>query len=354
MAAPATLCSMKQSTTYKDSGVDIDAGESLVDRILPQALKTKRSGVISGIGGFAGLFALSSTGVKDPVLVAATDGIGTKLKLAIDFDYYDTVGQDLVAMCVNDLLCCGAEPLFFLDYYASGKLDVDKASVIINSISTCLKDFNCTLLGGETAEMPGLYQNNDFDMAGFAVGVVEREKIIDGTLVRYGDKIVGLASSGVHSNGYSLVRKIIEKQNLDLHKTYFGSASLGRVLLTPTTIYVNPVLNVLRQYEIHSMAHITGGGLVDNIPRVLPKQCKAVLESHKIKTPEIFKFLQEQGQVEKSEMHRVFNMGIGFVLVIRPEDQEAVCQQLQAMKIDANVIGTIEQRKDGDAEVEFC
>lgn len=344
---------MEPNNTYKEAGVDIDAGDELIDKILPQAQKTKRNGVISGIGGFAGLFALSHLNLKDPVLVASTDGIGTKLKLAIDLKRFDTIGQDLVAMCVNDLLCCGAEPLFFLDYYATGKLKVDEAAVIINKISDCLKDINCTLLGGETAEMPGLYNPGDFDMAGFSVGVVEREKIIDGSMVKYGNKLIGISSSGVHSNGYSLVRKIIADAKLDLNKTYFSEKTLGEVLLEPTSLYVNPVIKLLKHFNINAMAHITGGGLVENVPRVLPKQCKAIFERSKIATPEIFSFLQKQGGVAENEMWRVFNMGIGFVLVINPEDEESVCQQLRAMNYKASCIGTIVQRQGDQPEVEF-
>ncbi len=345
---------MASKTSYKDAGVDIDAGDELVERIKPMATSTKRSGVMEGLGGFAGLFALGQhSQVKDPVLVASTDGVGTKLKLAIDLKKYDTIGQDLVAMCVNDLICCGAEPLFFLDYYATGKLDVSQAADVINTIATCLKDINCALLGGETAEMPGLYKTGDFDVAGFAVGLVDRPKIIDGSDVRLGNKVIGLASSGVHSNGYSLVRKIIEDHKLDLKQKYFGKTTLGEALLAPTIIYVNAVLNLLKQFKINAMAHITGGGIVENLPRVLPKQCKAVIEKKSIVVPELFKFLQKTAGIDDAEMWRVFNMGIGYTLVVAPQDEKNIIEQLTALGYAAAVIGTIAQKQGDEAGVEL-
>lgn len=340
-------------TTYKAAGVDIEAGNKLVDQIKTLAQETKRMEVISGIGGFAGLFSLQSVNVKDPVLVATTDGVGTKLKLAIESRSFDHIGQDLVAMCVNDLICCGAEPLFFLDYYATGQLQVDQAAAVINSISSSLKEINCSLLGGETAEMPGMYQKNDFDLAGFAVGIVDKNALIDGSSVGIGNKVIGLSSSGLHSNGYSLARKIIENHKLDLNKAYFSDTALGKALLTPTIIYAKPILNLLREFDIHAMAHITGGGLVENLPRVLPKQCKAVLDKNKINVPQIFTFLQETAAISDDEMWRVFNMGIGYVVVVSPDIEKAVLEQLAAMDVVACTIGTIEEKKDGDTGVEF-
>jgi phosphoribosylformylglycinamidine cyclo-ligase len=346
---------MPSPTTYKDSGVDIDAGDELVDRIKTFSKKTKRVEVISGIGGFAGLFSLASSRVKNPVLVASTDGVGTKLKLAIDMGKYDTIGQDLVAMCVNDLICCGAEPLFFLDYFATGRLDTDTAAAIISSIATSLGDINCALLGGETAEMPGLYRDGDFDLAGFSVGLVDKNDIIDGSSVGLGDLVIGLASSGVHSNGYSLVRRIIADAGLDLAKPQaFAPQGLGPALLEPTMIYVNAVLNLIKISSIHAMAHITGGGIVGNLPRVLPKTCKAVLDKKRIETPELFLFLKKTGNVPEDEMWRVFNMGVGYMLVVKASEGDTVLQQLKGMNVKATLLGTIEKKKAKDEGVEFA
>lgn len=349
---------MKESTspkfTYKDAGVDIDTADNLVDRIKVFSKKTKRMEVISGIGGFAGLFSLTNSQVKNPVLVASTDGVGTKLKIAIEMRKYDTIGQDLVAMCVNDLICSGAEPLFFLDYFATGKLEPGAAATIINSIAKALAEINCALLGGETAEMPGLYRDGDFDLAGFAVGIVDKSKIIEGTSVGLGDTIIGLASSGVHSNGYSLVRKIISVAGLNLKQTHtFAPLGLGLELLKPTSLYVNPVLHLLKSSEIRSMAHITGGGLVENLPRVLPKTCKAVIQKSCIATPEVFRFLQKHGGVPEPEMWRVFNMGVGYVLVVKPSDAEGILSNLMSVGVATSIIGTIEKKKSKDTGVEL-
>lgn len=345
---------MPLKTTYKDAGVDIDTADDLVTRIKSFSKKTKRVEVISGIGGFAGLFSLTNSQVKNPVLVASTDGVGTKLKIAIDLAKYNTIGQDLVAMCVNDLICCGAEPLFFLDYFATGRLNSDDAAAIINSIAESLKDINCALLGGETAEMPGLYRDGDFDLAGFAVGLVDKNKIIDGSTVGLGDQVIGLASSGVHSNGYSLVRKIIEVAGLDLRQKHlFAPEGLGSSLLAPTIIYVNPVLKLLKSYDVHAMAHITGGGLVENLPRVLPKTCKAIIKKSAILTPEIFRYLQKHGGVPEDEMWRVFNMGIGYVLVVKQDDLDGALAQLRVMDILAEHIGSIDKKNQKDLSVEL-
>jgi len=342
--------------TYKTAGVDIDAGNALIDRIKPACDKTKRTEVISSLGGFAGLFSLGNLNCKNPVLVASTDGVGTKLKVALDMGKFDTIGQDLVAMCVNDLICCGAEPLFFLDYYATGKLDVEVASAVIISIAESLKDINCTLLGGETAEMPGLYNKGDFDLAGFAVGIVDKDRIIEGTSVGIGNVVIGLESSGFHSNGYSLVRSVVKECGLDLNKKlpFNSEQTLGELLLAPTKIYVTPILNLLRHYNISSMAHITGGGIVENLPRVMPKKCKALIDTSRFKVPELFRYIQEQGNIPEAEMWRVFNMGIGYILVVKPGDADGIVQQLNGMKYKAHVIGEIQERKtESDPDVEI-
>lgn len=337
---------MSLKTTYKDSGVDIDAGNEFVKRIKTYTDETKRNEVISGIGGFAGLFSLNSNKYTNPVLVATTDGVGTKLKLAIECNMIENLGQDLVAMCVNDLICCGAEPLFFLDYFATGKLDIEQATSVIRSMTSSLKDINCTLLGGETAEMPGLYNKSDFDIAGFAVGVVDKSDMIHPSNVAIGNKVIAIASSGIHSNGYSLVRKIIADKNLNLNDVVsFSKNTLAQELLAPTTIYVKPALHLMKQFKISAMAHITGGGLVENLPRVLPKKCQVVVEKSKLEVPKIFKFLQEMGHVDEAEMWRVFNMGIGFVMVVKADDETSILDQLNGMKFKAVSIGTIKEKK---------
>lgn len=333
---------MTQILSYRKSGVNINAGDALVDRIAPLAKKTRRKELVSGIGGFAGLFKVDTKKFKQPVLVASTDGVGTKLKLALDAKRIEALGQDLVAMCVNDLICCGAEPLFFLDYFATGKLRIKQGVTIIQSIARSLQSINCTLLGGETAEMPGLYKKGDFDIAGFTVGVVDQKRIIDGRKVKSGDVLIGLASSGIHSNGYSLVRKIISCRHLNLKRTYTGlNKPLGQLLLQPTKLYVNPVLNLIKKFDIHAMAHITGGGLFENLPRVLPKNARPVVDKKKIPVPKIFQFLQDQGNVPEDEMWRVFNMGIGFVLVVAKKDAERILLALKRMKCRAGIIGQI-------------
>lgn len=332
------------SISYKDAGVDIDAGDKLVQRIKGYSKSTNRKEVLSGIGGFAGLFALDLSKFPNPVLVSSTDGVGTKLKLAYDLNNFDGIGQDLVAMCVNDLICCGAEPLFFLDYYATGTLNPNQAETVIKSISQALKSINCTLLGGETAEMPGLYNKDEFDLAGFTVGAVNKEKILNFENVKNGDVLIALPSSGPHSNGYSLVRKIIESKSLDLKQTYdFAPNGLGKELLKPTHLYVNSTLEVLKDYKINAIAHITGGGIVENLPRVLPKNAKAKVAKNKIQVPEVFSFLQKEGNVEEQEMWRVFNMGTGLVYVVSSEDADGCLQKLKDMKLSPSIIGEIER-----------
>ena len=312
----------RNGLTYAEAGVDIDAGNALVDRIKPAAARTKRSGVMSGLGGFGGLFDLKAAGYTDPVLVAATDGVGTKLRIAIDTGFVDDVGQDLVAMCVNDLICQGAEPLFFLDYVATGHLDVDVAARVIEGIARGCEASGCALLGGETAEMPGMYPKGDFDLAGFAVGAMERGTALpDG--VSEGDVLIGLASSGVHSNGYSLVRKVVELSGLDWDADApWGGKALGKALLAPTRLYVRSCLAAIKAGGVHGLAHITGGGLSENLPRVLPEGLGATVDLDAWTPAPVFQWLSEAGGVEQAEMLRAFNSGIGMVLVVAADRAE--------------------------------
>lgn len=334
--------SRRNSLSYRDAGVDIDAGNSLVERIKPSIRRTHRPGVIGGVGGFGGLFELPP-GYQRPVLVSGADGVGTKLKLALDTGDHTGIGTDLVAMCVNDVLTTGAEPLFFLDYYATGALDVDTAQVIIEGISRGCELAGCALLGGETAEMPGLYREDDYDLAGFCVGVVERDKLIDNTRVAVGDKIIGLPSSGPHSNGYSLIRKVIEVSGARLD-TPLDGRPLHEWLLEPTRVYVRSVRSALRGGVAHAMAHITGGGLTENIPRVLPESVGACIEESTWETPLIFSWLAEQGGITASEMRRTFNCGIGFVLITAADAVDSVCTGLRDAGESPVVIGQIEPR----------
>ncbi len=327
--------------SYRDAGVDIDAGEALVEAIKPYAARTKRPGVLGGLGGFGALFELPLDRYKQPVLVSGTDGVGTKLKLAIDLQRHDTIGIDLVAMCVNDLVVQGAEPLFFLDYYATGKLQVAVAADVIKGIATGCELAGCALVGGETAEMPGLYHAGDYDLAGFSVGVVEKSRIIDGSKVAPGDVLLGIASSGPHSNGYSLIRKIIDVSGADLGQDFHGS-TLGDTLLAPTRIYIKPLLQLFSQVDVHALAHITGGGLLDNIPRVLPDGTRAVLQSTAWPRPPVFTWLQQHGGVTDTEMYRTFNCGIGMVVIVAAEDAERAIDQLSATGETVWRIGVIE------------
>ena len=338
---------MTEQTTYKNAGVNIEAGNELVHQIKDVAKQTHRSEVLSPIGGFAGLFSLKKSTVQNPTLVAATDGVGTKLKLALDENNLTGIGQDLVAMCVNDLICCGAEPLFFLDYFATGKLDLKQAHTVISSMATALKTINCTLLGGETAEMPGIYQNNDFDVAGFSVGIVDETKIISGQTVQENDVIIGVNSSGPHSNGYSLVRKIIDDHKLNLQATLPQSkTTLSQALLAPTELYVNPIMALTKKITIKAMAHITGGGFIENIPRVLPDDAQAIIDHQTVPVSDVFTFLQEQGKIEQNEMWRVFNMGIGFVLVVSPQDVTTAMKIFDTFSLAAHCLGTIKKKSD--------
>ena len=307
--------------SYRDAGVDIDAGNRLVDRIKPHAQRTRRPGVLDGLGGFGALFELPLDRYRQPVLVSGTDGVGTKLKLALELNRHDTIGIDLVAMCVNDVLVTGAEPLFFLDYYATGALDVDVAATVIQGIAEGCAQAGAALVGGETAEMPGMYGAGEYDLAGFCVGVVEKSRIIDGSRVAPGDVLLGLASSGPHSNGYSLIRKILAVSGAQLDQAFAGQ-SLGDALLAPTRIYVKPVLNLLQQLEVHAIAHITGGGLTENLPRVLPAGSKAIINTVSWQRPAIFQWLQQQGGVAAAEMWRTFNCGVGMVICVAAADAE--------------------------------
>lgn len=341
----------QDSLSYRDAGVDIDAGNTLVERIKPAVKRTLRPEVMGGLGGFGGLFALPA-GYKNPVLVSGTDGVGTKLKLAIQLNRHDSIGIDLVAMCVNDILVQGAEPLFFLDYYATGKLDVDVAETVINGIARGCELAGAALIGGETAEMPGMYQHGDYDLAGFSVGIVERDRLIDGSGVSVGDVLLGLASSGPHSNGYSLIRKIIERSNADLQQSC-GSTTLAEALLTPTRIYVKPILKVLEKFRINALSHITGGGLLENLPRVLPDNTRAVIDGDSWPHPDVFKWLAAQGMVTAREMYRTFNCGIGMVLCVNGEDAEAISAELAGLGEKVFRIGHIEPSTDTESSVQI-
>lgn len=334
--------------SYKDAGVDIEAGNNLVDKIKQIARDTARPEVMGGLGGFGALFQLPLDKYQQPILVAGTDGVGTKLKLAMDLGIHDTIGIDLVAMCVNDLIVQGAEPLFFLDYYATSKLAVDIATEVVTGIGAGCKQAGCALTGGETAEMPGMYQKNDYDLAGFCVGIVEKAQLIDGSAVKPGDAIIALASSGPHSNGYSLINKVIELNNLDLNAP-FGNSTLGQTLLTPTKIYVKPILNLLEQHKVHAIAHITGGGLLENIPRVLPTDCQAVIDSKSWQWPEIFSWLQQQGNIDTTEMYRTFNCGVGMILVVAANTVEACINCLEQQGEQAWCIGHIRETTNSDS-----
>jgi phosphoribosylformylglycinamidine cyclo-ligase len=352
------LASPPESLSYRDAGVDIDAGDALVERIKPFAKRTMRPEVLTGIGGFGALVELPKR-YKEPVLVSGTDGVGTKLKLAFALNRHDTVGIDLVAMSVNDVLVQGAEPLFFLDYFACGRLDVAVAADVIKGIAAGCEQAGCALIGGETAEMPGMYPEGEYDLAGFCVGVVEKSRVIDGRAIAPGDAVLGLASSGAHSNGYSLIRRILERTGWegkgpipspkpDLAADFHGRP-LADALLAPTRIYVKPVLALLQEVPVKGLAHITGGGLVENIPRCLPDGVRAALDAGAWPLPPLFRWLQEQGGVADAEMHRVFNCGIGMVLVVAERDAARATERLRAAGETAHRIGVIERRPDGSA-----
>ena len=340
----------KNGLTYSDAGVDIDAGNLLVEKIKPAVRSTRRPGADGEIGGFGGLFDLKAAGFTDPVLVAANDGVGTKLKIAIDADYHDTVGIDLVAMCVNDLVVQGTEPLFFLDYFATGKLDPDQGAAIVEGIAAGCRDAGCALIGGETAEMPGMYSSGDYDLAGFAVGAAERGKLLPSGDIGEGDVILGLASSGVHSNGFSLVRKIVGLSGLawDAPAPFADGKTLGEALLTPTRIYVKQLLSVIRETgAIKALAHITGGGFPENIPRVLPKHLAAEIDLTAVKVPAVFSWLSKTGGVEANEMLRTFNCGIGMIAVISAENADTVISALEAQGESVVRLGRMIARAEG-------
>jgi len=339
--------------SYRDAGVDIDAGNELVERIKPAVKSTKRPGSDTEIGGFGGLFDLKAAGFTDPILVAANDGVGTKLKIAIDSGVHDTVGIDLVAMCVNDLIVQGAEPLFFLDYYATGKLENDVAVAVVEGIAAGCRDANCALIGGETAEMPGMYKEGDYDLAGFCVGAAERGSMLPTKDIAAGDVIIGLRSSGVHSNGYSLVRKIVELSALawDAPAPFEDGVTLGEALLRPTRIYVRQILAALKNgVKIKALAHITGGGFTENIPRVLPGTLAASIDRSAITAPPVFRWLAEQGGVDADEMMRTFNCGVGMVLVAGVDEKDALIAELEAAGEEPLVLGNLVERA-GDAVV---
>ena len=338
------------SLSYRDAGVDIEAGNALVDRIKPLAAKTRRPGVMAGLGGFGSMFELPLDRYKKPVLVSGTDGVGTKLRLAIESGIHNTIGIDLVAMCVNDIIVLGAEPLFFLDYYATSKLDIDVATSVVSGIADGCLLSGAALVGGETAEMPSMYEDGDYDLAGFCVGVVEKDNAIDGSQVQAGDVLIGLASSGPHSNGYSLIRKILERSE-DSLTTPFGDSTLGEHLLAPTTIYVKSLLELHKKVNIHALSHITGGGLLENIPRVLPENVTAVIDANSWTRPAIFDWLQSEGNVIDEEMYRTFNNGIGMVVCVAEEDAEETLKLLAELGESAYQIGQIESSDQATPDV---
>jgi phosphoribosylformylglycinamidine cyclo-ligase len=343
------MTSPDAALTYRDAGVDIDAGDALVERIKPFAKRTMRPEVLAGIGGFGALVEIGKS-YREPVLVASTDGVGTKLRLAIELARHGTVGIDLVAMSVNDILVQGAEPLFFLDYYACGKLDVDVAADVVRGIAAGCEQAGCALIGGETAEMPGMYAVGDYDLAGFAVGVVEKSAVIDGRSIAPGDVVLGIASSGAHSNGYSLVRRILERSKPDLAAPFdprAGETSLGDALMAPTRIYVKPLLALMRALPVKGLAHVTGGGLTENVPRVLPANVAARLEATTWPRPPVFDWLQREGNVAGAEMHRVFNCGIGMVVVVAAEHAARATLLLTAAGESVHRIGAIVPREAG-------
>ncbi len=332
------------SLSYKDSGVDIDAGNALVERIKGVAKKTRRPEVMAGLGGFGALFELPQ-GYRQPVLVSGTDGVGTKLRLAMDLQQHDTIGIDLVAMCVNDLIVAGAEPLFFLDYYATGHLNVDVATDVVTGIGEGCLQAGCALVGGETAEMPGMYEGEDYDLAGFCVGIVEKENIIDVSKVGAGDVLIAISSSGPHSNGYSLIRKVLEVDNTDLNMTV-GDTPLKDALMAPTKIYVKPLLELMKDIPLHALSHITGGGLLENLPRVLPESTSAIIDTQSWEIPAVFQWLQQAGNIEHNEMYRTLNCGVGMVVCVPADQQQKTLDILASQGENAWVIGHIAASND--------
>ncbi|WP_037587012.1 phosphoribosylformylglycinamidine cyclo-ligase [Stenoxybacter acetivorans] len=343
---------MSETLSYRDAGVDIDAGDALVENIKPFAKRTMRPEVLGGLGGFGALVEISKK-YQNPVLVSGTDGVGTKLKLAFEWDKHDTVGIDLVAMSVNDILVQGAEPLFFLDYFACGKLDVARATDVIKGIAAGCEQSGCALIGGETAEMPGMYPAGEYDLAGFAVGVVEKAKIISGRDIAAGDAVLGLAANGAHSNGYSLIRKIIEREQPDLDAPFDQGKTLREAIIAPTRLYVKPILAVLAQFNIKGMAHITGGGITENVPRVLPENTVAQIDAAAWTMPKLFQWLQQAGNINTAEMHRTFNCGIGMVLVVAEHDAAAITAVLQQAGETVYRLGAIRERQGDEAQTQI-
>lgn len=335
----------QNSLNYKSAGVDIAAGNELVERIKPIAARTRIPGVLAGLGGFGSMFELPLNRYRNPILVSGTDGVGTKLKLAIETGVHNTIGIDLVAMCVNDIVVQGAEPLFFLDYFATGKLDVDQAAAVIEGIGTGCEQAGAALVGGETAEMPGMYGEGEYDLAGFCVGIVEKNNIIDGSQVKAGDKLIGIASSGPHSNGYSLIRKILEHSKANLNDP-FGDSTLGKVLLEPTRIYVKCLLSLIEKVPVHALAHITGGGITENLPRVLPDGIVAQIHLASWELPPIFQWLQQQGNVSQADMLTTFNCGIGMIVVVPAEFENAALRYLENAGETAFLVGELLETED--------
>jgi phosphoribosylformylglycinamidine cyclo-ligase len=341
-----------QSLSYKDAGVDIDAGNALIEKIKGAAKRTRRPEVMAGLGGFGALFELP-TGYREPVMVSGTDGVGTKLRLALDHGKHDTVGIDLVAMCVNDLIVCGAEPLFFLDYYATGKLDIDTAAAVVNGIADGCELSGCSLIGGETAEMPGMYEGDDYDLAGFCVGMAEKSELIDGSKVAVGDTLIGLSSSGPHSNGYSLIRKVLEVTQTDPATTMLDGQPLIDLLMAPTKIYVKSLLALIAKLPVHALAHITGGGLLENIPRVLPDNATAAIDTSAWTRPAVFDWLQQGGNIDEHEMHRTLNCGVGMVICVPADRAAEAVDFLNTQGEQAFVLGTIQETKAGEEQVQL-
>ena len=346
---------MLEKKTYKDAGVDLDTANEFVKKIKPLVKSTFRPEVMTDIGGFGSLFSLNIEKYKRPVLVSTTDGVGTKIRIAFMMDKHDTIGIDLVAMCVNDLITLGAEPLFFLDYISTSKLIISKAQQIINGIIDGCKQANCSLIGGETAEMPSIYKDEEYDLAGFATGIVDDDKIIDGSTITVGDKLIGIKSSGLHSNGFSLVREVLfDHLNLNVNSTVQGiDKSIGEELITPTKIYAKTIQNLIRDFYIHGISHITGGGLLENIPRILPKGCKAVIYKDSWDIHPIFRLIKEEGNIDEDEMYRTFNNGIGMVIAVSSEDLDDILIRLKGLKEEAFHIGEITQRVKGEKPIKL-
>jgi len=343
----------KEKSRYQEAGVDIDKGNAFIKGIKDIVSSTHQRGVINEIGGFSSLFAIDKDSYRNPVLVSSTDGVGTKLAVAQLCNKHDSIGIDLVAMCVNDVIVCGAKPLFFLDYFSIGALDLTIATDVVKGIADGCRQAKCSLVGGETAEMPGLYQGSEYDLAGFVTGIIDRDEIVDGSSIKVGDKIIGLLSNGIHSNGFSLVRKICFSDlqlSVDSNVEQLG-CTLGEELLKPTRIYVQPILNVLKHYPIHGMVHNTGGGFYDNIPRVLPNGCRAVIEKNSWDTPAVFSFLEEKGTVSEKEMFRTFNMGIGYICIVSETDVDDIMHHFRALDETPFLIGEITARHNNESEI---